>query len=391
MKQALLATGSWLLAPLLIILAWPAPAALAESSWTTYRQADGGLIRDDVADIGVAPDGSTWFASGAGVSQLTANGQWLSYTPADSGIADRYVQSLAIELAGPMAGTIWFTHLYSGVSRRDAAGNWTIFNPANTQGGLLSTWVNAVAMGPDGSAWFGTDSGLSVHLPNGQWQTYTAASTNGKLPSDYVTALAFVGPNLWIGTGIYQRISPYSNVILGTGLSVLQPTGAWTTYTRASTGGALSSDFIHDIAGGADGSIWAATSPNWDGSSYSVGGGLARRLPNSSQWETFTPQSTNGGLASLSLYAVAVAPGATPGGLGTIWAGSYLNGASRFEEGTWTTYTKATSGIGANTITSIAVAPSGAVWFGTLFGGASRFACAGTRCFAIRLPLVQTL
>jgi ligand-binding sensor domain-containing protein len=55
---------------------------------------------------------------------------------------------------------------------------------------------------------------------------------------------------------------------------------------------------------------------------------------------------------------------------GALWFGT-RGGVSRFDGGTWTTYTT-DDGLADNYVTSIAVAPDGALWFGT-FGGVSRY------------------
>ena len=56
---------------------------------------------------------------------------------------------------------------------------------------------------------------------------------------------------------------------------------------------------------------------------------------------------------------------------GAMWFGTAFGGASRFDAETWTTYTKA-NGLPDNQVNAVAVAPDGVVWFGTEHG-ASRY------------------
>jgi streptogramin lyase len=82
-------------------------------------------------------------------------------------------------------------------------------------------------------------------------------------------------------------------------------------------------------------------------------------------WTTYT---TADGLASKGVFAVAVAPD------GAMWFGSAGSGggASRFDGTTWTTYTTA-DGLSSENVSAVAFAHDGAVWFGTYDHGVSRF------------------
>jgi ligand-binding sensor domain-containing protein len=92
--------------------------------------------------------------------------------------------------------------------------------------------------------------------------------------------------------------------------------------------------------------------------------------PPNAEHPGWTNYTTANGLASNSVSAVAVAPD------GTVWFGTAGGGggggASRFDGTTWTSYWEA-DGLVSNNVSDIAIAPDGAVWFGTYDGGASRF------------------
>jgi hypothetical protein len=110
-------------------------------------------------------------------------------------------------------------------------------------------------------------------------------------------------------------------------------------------------NFVVDLAFDADGGLWAVGSGG--AVRWDLGGG------------TYTKYTVEQGLASNWLNAVAVAPD------GAVWFGSEGGGVSRFDGDTWTTYTQA-DGLASNDVNAVAVAPDGAVWFST-DGGASRF------------------
>jgi len=79
-------------------------------------------------------------------------------------------------------------------------------------------------------------------------------------------------------------------------------------------------------------------------------------------WTTYTEDD---GLAGDYVSSIAVAPD------GALWLGT-VRGISRFDGEAWTNYTK-DDGLAANGVRAIAVALDGALWFGTGTGGVSRF------------------
>jgi len=82
--------------------------------------------------------------------------------------------------------------------------------------GLPNEWVNAVAVGSDGTVWAGTSAGLA-RLEGGNWITDT---TEEGLPHDQVTAVAVANDGtVWVGTK--------------GGLALLSGSD-WVTYTAAS-------------------------------------------------------------------------------------------------------------------------------------------------------------
>ena len=92
-------------------------------------------------------------------------------------------------------------------------------------------------------------------------------------------------------------------------------------------------------------------------------GGLTRLRHSNGEWSATTYTKASG-LAQDSVYAVHETRD------GAVWAGTLSGGASVFRDGRHTTYTTA-DGLASNTITAIADAPDGSVWFGTPNGVSS--------------------
>ena len=123
----------------------------------------------------------------------------------------------------------------------------------------------------------------------------------------------------------------------------MQSSEVWTTYSNAS--------FVISLA--CDGSnLWVTT-----------GGGMLLVNPADQTYIKYT--SSNSGLASNNVYAVAI------DGAGNKWFGTD-SGVSKFDGTNWTTYTSA-NGLARSAVHVIAIDSAGSRWFGTGGGGVSKF------------------
>jgi ligand-binding sensor domain-containing protein len=290
---------------------------------------------------------------------------WAIFSQENSDLPNNNVRALAL---GP-DGSLW-AGTDGGLARLDKDGRWQTYSKASTSGALPDDNVRALALSPDGSLWAGTlGGGLARRDKEGQWQTYSKASTNGGLPGDFVTALvAAPDGSLWAGT-------------LG-GLARLDKEGRWQTYSRASTDGGLPDDSVIALAPGQDGSLWVGTGrPGFVvGLAGALGGGLAR-LDKDGRWQTYNKASTNGGLPDDAVRALAFGPD------GSLWAGTGsaggLSGTGFVEPGgglarlanggQWQTYSKASTngGLPNDNIRALAPTADGSLWVGTE-GGLAR-------------------
>jgi ligand-binding sensor domain-containing protein len=259
-------------------------------------------------------------------------------------------------LAPGVNGALWVGTQLGGLARLDKNGRWQTYSKASTNGGLPSDDVLALMPGADGALWVGTQLGGLARLDkDGRWQTYSKASTNGGLPSDGVRALARGADGaVWVGTG--DNFGP------GGGLARLDENGRWQTYSKASTNGGLPGNHVQALARGADGALLVGTI-----------GGLAR-LDKDGRWQTYNKANTKGGLPDNGVRALA------PGADGAVWVGTGGNfvpggGLARLDkDGRWQSYSTASTngGMPSDKVSALAPGPDGALWVGTFCGRLAR-------------------
>jgi ligand-binding sensor domain-containing protein len=179
-----------------------------------------------------------------------------------------------------------------GVFWRDAGGNWRAYTGAV---GLGGNTVRAIAAAPDGSIWFGTESGLSRLTADGQWQQFGQADG---LPEGGIGGLhVFADGSLLLASG---------DIVEGVSLMRRSADGTWQTLLPP--GGAARSG-VMCLAVAPDETIWIGTTTD----------GLVR-LGVDGAIRIFT---TEDGLAGNIVKALLVAPD------GTLWVGTD-RGLSRY-------------------------------------------------------------
>ena len=129
------------------------------------------------------------------------------------------------------------------------------------------------------------------------------------------------------------------------------------------TGGGLPGDVVYSIDGG-NGEVWVGRQR---------GGLTALRVREGSIEVTRFTQSD--GLAQNSVYAVLRARD------GAVWAGTLSGGASRWKDGRFATY-DVRNGLASNTVSALAETADGTVWFATP-NGLSAFSRGGWRTYTV--------
>jgi ligand-binding sensor domain-containing protein len=270
------------------------------------------------------------------------------------------------DLAFDRDGFLWATS-GGGVVRWNLADSTHV--KYTSEHGLPHHTLTSVAAADDDSLWFGSLGGV-VHL---DMQAVSAGGTPDEMWTTYGWADGV--PSTWIST---VAVAPDGAVWAGTlreGAARFDG-AAWTTYDTDD--GLVSSD-VRAIAITPEGDVWFGTCALWGAASHEPPPcfGVSRLTGAGTADEVWASFSEEDGLANNRVNAIAVAPdGAVWFGTGRLdyypWAPSPgYGGVSRFDGETWTTYTEE-DGLAGNWVSDIAIAPDGALWLATA-GGLSRF------------------
>lgn len=122
------------------------------------------LPSDNVRSVYIAPDGTKWFGTEAGIARHTGEetlDNWTVFTTQDGLIHD-YVQAIC----GDKQGNIWFG-TKEGLSVFDGS-TWTSHTTGN---GLVSNNILALATDRNGVVWIGTEAGISS-FKDGEFISY---------------------------------------------------------------------------------------------------------------------------------------------------------------------------------------------------------------------------
>jgi ligand-binding sensor domain-containing protein len=262
-----------------------------------------------------------------------------------------YVRALAVEKA---ANAIW-VGTSVGVLEIDLA----MARPRNTftrQEGLANEYVFAIGIDSQGYKWFGTNAGGASRYKDGKWKTYFPM--HGLADYWIYSFLNDKSGNLWIGT--WAGVNHFN---VGT--------GKFKTYVKE-----LINEWVYGLAMDKSGRIWFGTEGGvsmYDGKrwrSWTHKDGLGAENP------AQLPASANTGLGTRSRHDLATQvegmasynPNYVFSMLaaqdGSIWAGTWGGGVSRYDGNRWANLTTA-DGLAGNIVYAIAQDAQGVFWFGT--------------------------
>ena len=262
-----------------------------------------------------------------------------------------YVRALLLE---PAAETLWV-----GTSAGALEIDLKSGKPRNTftrKDGLANEYVFAVGIDSQGYKWFGTNAGGASRYKDGKWKTYFPM--HGLADYWIYSFVTDKAGDLWIGT--WAGANKYE-----------VKTGRFKTYVKE-----LINEWVYGLDVDAQGRVWFGTEGGvsmYDGRrwrSWSHKDGLG--APNPAD----LPASPNTGLGTRSRHDLTtLAEGqptynpsyvfsilATPDG--SIWAGTWGAGVSRFDGKAWRNLTTA-DGLAGNIVYAIARGADGVLWFGT--------------------------
>lgn len=404
--------------------------ALAQGTFTEQPLGSNGeYVAGGPAVLG--PDGVFWIGVQQGLVRWEGK-DWTLYPPTVGGLPHALIVSLAVT----PDGTVWAGTDGGGLARFDGT-EWRVYDAAHYK--MNGNRVHEIAIAPDGAIWFATEGRGVTRLSadERELRTYTI-DRNIK---ERVSAIAFDAryEGAWFGTDDGALLSFVNDTILGTieiqpgaviadmviapdgdtwasvfGYGAVCVSGEYVTWYRQ--GDPLPGAQVWDIVVAPDNALWfateggmaryvspkplagaprptptpcptviagAAASRHWtaftnanyvldlafdgEGRLWMVGtGGAVRWEADLSRYVKYTQDD---GLWETQLNAVAVAPD------GAVWFGSQL-GLTRFDGETWQTFGgevglgHADSGV--YVVYDIVTGPDGALWCGTA-GGVSRF------------------
>ena len=209
----------------------------------------------------------------------------------------------------PVGLTLLFCTTICGYAQEEIWKNYTA--------GLV---ITAIASNEE-AVWVGTYGGvLRTETGTGQQRFYDRS--NSGLPSNKITSIAVQGADVWIGT--IAGLAHYNGA-------------DWNTF-RTDNSGLLEAN-VEDVAIGPAGEVWVS-----NGTLNQV-----QRLANG-QWSTY-------GIPGWSVIDVHLAVEEN----GALLVGSDNYGLKRLQDDVWTDYTTTNSDLPSNSISAIAVAPSGLI------------------------------
>ena len=319
--------------------------AADDTTWTVYKA--GGLPSNQVNALLRDYSGVLWVGTDRGLGRLES-GQWTVYT----GQSEARLSSDNVRAVLQVGADLWVGtgenrsgQVVGGLTRQYQSGQWENYGvdgrglPGNVVGLAADPYSTRVWAATQ--AWGSTQSRL-VTQQNGQWISWVDGQ-NATLGA--VRGLAVRGTQVWLATESGVRLLDHHGQPSDTG-------GDWTTFTNASTGGGLPSDYVTAIGVDSFNRVWVATPQ-----------GVSARtdIPNvaeSQRWKTYTPANTNGGLASSLVRNIAVEGS-------QIWF-LHDKGASRYDAlgQAWLTLSRPTDSATLNTF-STAREISCRRWFGT--------------------------
>jgi len=335
------------------------PFDKSDDALATFTHMDG-LVDDDVYGLAADSGGRIWVATyGGGISVLDHGGTpfdksddtWTAFT-SDDGLGYDGLNGLVLDAP---SGQVWAATWREGISWLDYGGtvedksddSWVILV---TDDPLPRNDVRAVLADGD-HAWVGTFGGGLTATDGERWTTFKESDG---LASDYVYDLVSQEGLLWVGTG--NGLSAFDD-------GATPHDESDDTWTSFRTDDGLGHGTVWSAAVDGNGRKWLGTS---GGVSVLDDGGT----PHDKSDDDWTVFITADGLADDRVYSVVV------DGDGRVWAGTGSGGLSMLDfagtpsdksDDTWTAFTSA-DGLASNSVYAVAVDADVRIWAGTSGG-----------------------
>ena len=216
-----------------------------------------------------------WIGTSGGALMFDTSTYQSTHYTSDAGLASNVINDVLVD-----GQFVWFA-TPAGLTRRSYDGEWHTFTQANSE--LVNDEVSSISRGDEG-LWIGTGAGLSLMRSQSEWERFTKESTGGGLATDELQIVLAQGHELWVGTwngGLIHR-----NIA-----------GTWTQYSsesQPSDGNSLTSNNVRALALDQADGLWIGSLGRWDQILQQWFPGAASRFsPLKSTW---SPLTTNDGL-----------------------------------------------------------------------------------------------
>ncbi len=302
--------------------------------WVVYHSYNSQLLSDTINAIIIVND-TKWIATDKGANSISSVG-WQKYTD-----SLRYATPVGLSrkvnaITVGKDRSVWFGLAGGGVVRlnlyNSVGGRWKRYTTPD----LNTDYVYALAVDILGDIYVGTSNGLSRFIPDnsningGRWLRY--GSGNSPLPDEPIRC-ASLNPydNLvWFGTSSHGIVSFDSDFY-------------WNIDTPSET------PFpIVAMAFSRYNAIWFGTYADW-AYHYST---------TTYEWTHVADSASGGGLKGNFVNAVAIQYD------GTVWFGTN-KGLTQFNGTLWQTFTRESSLLPSDTVTSLSFDSKGNLWIGT--------------------------
>jgi ligand-binding sensor domain-containing protein len=336
-------------------------SALLVSPAVLAIESEGGLRVLDSFDVGnnvyvraltvEKPGNTLWVGTSVGVMEIDLKSQKPKNTfTRHDGLANEYVFAVGVDSQGYK----WFGTNAGGASRYKD-GKWKTYFPMH---GLADYWIYSFENDKQGNLWIGTWAGVNhFNVKTGKFKTYVK-----ELINEWVYGLSVDSAGkVWFGTeggvsmfdGKQWKSWTHKDGLGGENVAKLEAspnTGLGTRSrhdltTEVEGLATYNPNYVFSILAVPDGSVWAGT---W-------GGGVSRF--DGKKWTSYT---TRDGLAGNIVYSIARDTN------GVLWFGTD-KGLSRYDGKAWRTFTKG-EGLLDSHVYAVAIASAGDVWAGTKRG-----------------------
>lgn len=323
-----------------------------------------GLSGDRVRKVAEGPDGTLWFATREGLTQLS-NGNFRTYTTRH-GLPDEKLRDLVVDADG----SLWIA-TRGGLSHfKDGS-----FENFTEPDGLINNRIQALSIAGDGSIWLGTEEGVS-HFIDGAFENFTVSEG---LSNDIVhSTLIDREGNIWFGTfggGINLFLGKqFENYTVEEGL----PNNVITDVTQDRAGVHWVTTYGGGIArlDGNEVQTYSAKDGLVDNKVYSVIVDRNNRLLVGTRWGLSIFDEDRNTFFNFDEHELPyrkIRALLEPGfGAPDYWLGTYGEGVLFFSDNVFHSLDEE-DGLANNTVLSIQETDDGAIWFAT-YGGVSRYA-----------------